>query len=146
MQQVSSARARGSSSPTALSAGSSALSFCLTLPSSSMASMQWVHQVAVGLQDLILLPLVTYIVEKLTRKLLRFCFSYLNHFLQIYFYTNYLFQQAGIPSENIPYVTIGTGACECITALTSVSICVFGLFFSFCSSNGANVRKRKTSK
>ncbi|XP_075875676.1 solute carrier family 2, facilitated glucose transporter member 11b [Nelusetta ayraudi] len=42
----------------------------------------------------------------------------LNGINAIYFYTNYLFQQAGIPSDKIPYVTIGTGACECITALT----------------------------
>lgn len=57
-----------------------------------------------------------------------------NVFLQIYFYTNYLFQQAGIPSDKIPYVTIGTGACECITALTCVSICgfFFCLFVSVC--------------
>ncbi|XP_030074639.1 solute carrier family 2, facilitated glucose transporter member 11 [Microcaecilia unicolor] len=36
----------------------------------------------------------------------------------IYFYAGYIFTQAGIPAENIPYVTLGTGACECITALT----------------------------
>lgn len=54
--------------------------------------------------------------------------SFLKCFLQIYFYTNYLFQQAGIPSDKIPYVTIGTGACECITALTCVSICGFFAF------------------
>ncbi|XP_036954360.1 solute carrier family 2, facilitated glucose transporter member 11b [Acanthopagrus latus] len=36
----------------------------------------------------------------------------------IYFYADYLFKQAGIPSDKIPYVTIGTGGCECITALT----------------------------
>lgn len=64
-----------------------------------------------------------------------FVFPFSNHFLQIYFYTNYLFQQAGIPSDKIPYVTIGTGACECITALTCVSI--WGFFFSFCMSNNA---------
>ncbi|XP_014374128.2 solute carrier family 2, facilitated glucose transporter member 11-like [Alligator sinensis] len=36
----------------------------------------------------------------------------------IYFYATYVFKQAGIPQENIPYVTLGTGACECLTALT----------------------------
>ncbi|KAM9118337.1 solute carrier family 2, facilitated glucose transporter member 11-like [Pangshura tecta] len=36
----------------------------------------------------------------------------------IYFYASYIFKQAGIPAEKIPYVTLGTGACECITALT----------------------------
>ncbi|XP_019110452.2 solute carrier family 2, facilitated glucose transporter member 11b isoform X1 [Larimichthys crocea] len=36
----------------------------------------------------------------------------------IYFYAGYLFKQSGIPAHKIPYVTIGTGACECITALT----------------------------
>ncbi|XP_070690104.1 solute carrier family 2, facilitated glucose transporter member 11b [Pempheris klunzingeri] len=42
----------------------------------------------------------------------------LNGINAIYFYTEYLFKQAGIPADKIPYVTIGTGACECITALT----------------------------
>ncbi|EMP37198.1 Solute carrier family 2, facilitated glucose transporter member 11 [Chelonia mydas] len=36
----------------------------------------------------------------------------------IYFYASYIFKQAGIPAEKIPYVTLGTGACECLTALT----------------------------
>ncbi|XP_068018044.1 solute carrier family 2, facilitated glucose transporter member 11-like isoform X3 [Melanerpes formicivorus] len=36
----------------------------------------------------------------------------------IYFYATYIFEQAGITSEQIPYVTLGTGACECLTALT----------------------------
>uniref|UniRef100_A0A8C8M3U9 Major facilitator superfamily (MFS) profile domain-containing protein n=1 Tax=Oncorhynchus tshawytscha TaxID=74940 RepID=A0A8C8M3U9_ONCTS len=36
----------------------------------------------------------------------------------IYFYTDYVFEEAGIPEVNIPYVTVGTGACECLTALT----------------------------
>uniref|UniRef100_A0A8C8S9M7 Solute carrier family 2, facilitated glucose transporter member 5 n=1 Tax=Pelusios castaneus TaxID=367368 RepID=A0A8C8S9M7_9SAUR len=38
----------------------------------------------------------------------------------IYFYASYIFKQAGIPAEKIPYVTLGTGACECLTALTCV--------------------------
>ncbi|XP_075575202.1 solute carrier family 2, facilitated glucose transporter member 11 isoform X2 [Pelecanus crispus] len=36
----------------------------------------------------------------------------------IYFYATYIFEQAGISAEKIPYVTLGTGACECFTALT----------------------------
>ncbi|XP_021268792.1 solute carrier family 2, facilitated glucose transporter member 11-like isoform X4 [Numida meleagris] len=36
----------------------------------------------------------------------------------IYFYATYIFKQAGISTEKIPYVTLGTGACECLTALT----------------------------
>ncbi|KAM3611612.1 uncharacterized protein V6R79_021336 [Siganus canaliculatus] len=42
----------------------------------------------------------------------------LNGINAIYFYANYLFKQSGIPADKIPYVTVGTGACECITALT----------------------------
>ncbi|XP_077601059.1 solute carrier family 2, facilitated glucose transporter member 11-like isoform X1 [Stigmatopora nigra] len=42
----------------------------------------------------------------------------LNGINAIYFYADYVFAQAGIPSEKIPYATVGTGACECITALT----------------------------
>uniref|UniRef100_A0A8C6Q0G5 Solute carrier family 2, facilitated glucose transporter member 5 n=1 Tax=Nothobranchius furzeri TaxID=105023 RepID=A0A8C6Q0G5_NOTFU len=44
--------------------------------------------------------------------------SFCLHSLQIYFYADYVFRQSGIPSERIPYATVGTGACECITALT----------------------------
>lgn len=40
----------------------------------------------------------------------------------MYFYTHYVFQQSGIPADKVPYATVGTGACECITALTCVSI------------------------
>lgn len=87
--------------------------------------MQYVHQVHVGLQTAAgrLEHLVS--CDQVTRKSPRFCFSVLKYILQIYFYTNYLFQQAGIPSDKIPYVTIGTGACECMTALTCVSIWIF---------------------
>ncbi|KAG2470473.1 AIFM3 factor, partial [Polypterus senegalus] len=42
----------------------------------------------------------------------------LNGINAIYFYANYVFTRAGIPEDKIPYVTIGTGACECLTALT----------------------------
>ncbi|XP_034284877.1 solute carrier family 2, facilitated glucose transporter member 11-like isoform X2 [Pantherophis guttatus] len=36
----------------------------------------------------------------------------------IYFYASYVFAETGIPPEKIPYVTLGTGMCECLTALT----------------------------
>ncbi|NXB21886.1 GTR11 protein, partial [Rhagologus leucostigma] len=36
----------------------------------------------------------------------------------IYFYATYVFEQAGILAEKIPYVTLGTGVCECLTALS----------------------------
>lgn len=36
----------------------------------------------------------------------------------IYLYAVYVFKASGISSENIPYVTLGTGVCELITALT----------------------------
>ncbi|XP_029366302.1 solute carrier family 2, facilitated glucose transporter member 11b [Echeneis naucrates] len=42
----------------------------------------------------------------------------LNGINAIYFYADYVFKQSGIPEDKIPYVTVGTGACECITALT----------------------------
>ncbi|XP_044226946.1 solute carrier family 2, facilitated glucose transporter member 11-like [Thunnus albacares] len=42
----------------------------------------------------------------------------LNGINAIYFYADYVFRQAGIPNDKIPYVTVGTGACECLTALT----------------------------
>ncbi|KAI4820300.1 hypothetical protein KUCAC02_028284 [Chaenocephalus aceratus] len=42
----------------------------------------------------------------------------LNGINAIYFYANYLFTQSGISAERIPYVTLGTGACELVTALT----------------------------
>ncbi|POI33297.1 hypothetical protein CIB84_002951 [Bambusicola thoracicus] len=50
--------------------------------------------------------------------------------IYIYFYATYVFEQAGISAEKIPYVTLGTGACECLTALTCVcsnSFCLLGL-------------------
>ncbi|MBN3289646.1 GTR11 protein, partial [Polypterus senegalus] len=45
----------------------------------------------------------------------------LNGINAIYFYANYVFTRAGIPEDKIPYVTIGTGACECLTALTCIT-------------------------
>ncbi|XP_044226928.1 solute carrier family 2, facilitated glucose transporter member 11-like isoform X1 [Thunnus albacares] len=42
----------------------------------------------------------------------------LNGINAIYFYADYVFRQAGIPDDKIPYMTVGTGACECLTALT----------------------------
>ncbi|XP_048100046.1 solute carrier family 2, facilitated glucose transporter member 11-like isoform X1 [Alosa alosa] len=45
-------------------------------------------------------------------------FQQLNGINAIYFYADYVFTEAGIPQQRIPYVTLGTGACECMTALT----------------------------
>uniref|UniRef100_A0AAV2MRP1 Major facilitator superfamily (MFS) profile domain-containing protein n=1 Tax=Knipowitschia caucasica TaxID=637954 RepID=A0AAV2MRP1_KNICA len=42
----------------------------------------------------------------------------LNGINAIYFYADYVFRQSGIPEDQIRYVTVGTGACECLTALT----------------------------
>ncbi|KAL7840021.1 hypothetical protein SRHO_G00266790 [Serrasalmus rhombeus] len=42
----------------------------------------------------------------------------LNGINAIYFYAEYVFAEAGVPFEKIPYATVGTGACECLTALT----------------------------
>ncbi|KAM6930684.1 solute carrier family 2, facilitated glucose transporter member 11b isoform 2-T2 [Xenentodon cancila] len=42
----------------------------------------------------------------------------LNGINAIYFYTDYIFQESGIPADKLPYAAVGTGACECITALT----------------------------
>ncbi|TDH12861.1 hypothetical protein EPR50_G00050210 [Perca flavescens] len=64
----------------------------------------------------------------------------LNGINAIYFYADYLFRQSGIPADKISYVTIGTGACECITALTCDAspvfpymsmVCVFAFILSF---------------
>uniref|UniRef100_A0A8C5TEB4 Solute carrier family 2, facilitated glucose transporter member 5 n=1 Tax=Malurus cyaneus samueli TaxID=2593467 RepID=A0A8C5TEB4_9PASS len=38
----------------------------------------------------------------------------------MYFYAAYVFQEAGIPQDKIPYVVIGTGSCELITSVTCV--------------------------
>ncbi|XP_076007051.1 solute carrier family 2, facilitated glucose transporter member 11-like [Genypterus blacodes] len=42
----------------------------------------------------------------------------LNGINAIYFYADYVFRESGIPDDKIPYVTVGTGVCECITVLT----------------------------
>uniref|UniRef100_A0A7M4ET88 Solute carrier family 2, facilitated glucose transporter member 11-like n=1 Tax=Crocodylus porosus TaxID=8502 RepID=A0A7M4ET88_CROPO len=47
---------------------------------------------------------------------------------EIYFYATYVFKQAGIPQEKIPYVTLGTGACECLTRVLS---CPQGLLIDY---------------
>ncbi|XP_035196314.1 solute carrier family 2, facilitated glucose transporter member 11-like isoform X4 [Oxyura jamaicensis] len=36
----------------------------------------------------------------------------------MYFYAAYVFQEAGIPQDKIPYVVIGMGSCELITSVT----------------------------
>ncbi|XP_025971816.2 solute carrier family 2, facilitated glucose transporter member 11-like isoform X1 [Dromaius novaehollandiae] len=40
----------------------------------------------------------------------------------MYFYAAYVFEEAGIPKEKIPYVVIGTGSCELITSVTCVRL------------------------
>lgn len=62
-----------------------------------------------------ILKISLYIFLSLKIKIISLCF-------QIYFYADYVFRQSGIPMDKIPYATVGTGACECITALTCVSI------------------------
>uniref|UniRef100_A0A3P8WRS9 Solute carrier family 2 member 11b n=1 Tax=Cynoglossus semilaevis TaxID=244447 RepID=A0A3P8WRS9_CYNSE len=42
----------------------------------------------------------------------------LNGINAIYFYTDYVLKRSGISVDKIPYVTVGTGVCECFTALT----------------------------
>ncbi|KAJ8379411.1 hypothetical protein SKAU_G00001890 [Synaphobranchus kaupii] len=46
------------------------------------------------------------------------CAQQLNGINAIYFYASYIFRQAGIPEDKLLYATVGTGACECLTALT----------------------------
>lgn len=41
---------------------------------------------------------------------------------QIWFYTNNIFENAGIPTEEIPYTTAGTGIIEIISALIGVNV------------------------
>lgn len=55
-------------------------------------------------------PLITIITISIAQQL--------NGINAIYFYADYVFAEAGIPFEKIPYATVGTGACECLTALT----------------------------
>ncbi|XP_018596044.1 solute carrier family 2, facilitated glucose transporter member 11b isoform X1 [Scleropages formosus] len=55
---------------------------------------------------------------QLTTVILLNCAQQLNGINAIYFYADYVFAQAGIPANKIPYATVGTGACECLTALT----------------------------
>lgn len=40
---------------------------------------------------------------------------------QIWFYTNTIFRNAGIPESQIPYTTVGTGAIEVVAGLIGVS-------------------------
>lgn len=41
---------------------------------------------------------------------------------QIWFYTNAIFENAGIPDPDIPYTTVGTGAIEVVAGLIGVSV------------------------
>ncbi|XP_042564104.1 solute carrier family 2, facilitated glucose transporter member 11-like [Clupea harengus] len=45
-------------------------------------------------------------------------FQQLNGINAIYFYADYVFSQSGIPENKIPYVTLGAGICELVTALS----------------------------
>lgn len=60
-----------------------------------------------------------------------FCFVC---FFQIWFYTNEIFRNAGIPDPYIQYTTVGTGAIEVISGTLGVSFTehegISGLFFS----------------
>ncbi|XP_072001234.1 solute carrier family 2, facilitated glucose transporter member 11 isoform X3 [Engystomops pustulosus] len=58
----------------------------------------------------------------------------------MYFYASYVFQAAGISSEKIQYVVIGTGSCELLTSITCGHItwipylsmvCIFAYILSF---------------
>ncbi|KAI4891669.1 hypothetical protein NFI96_028924 [Prochilodus magdalenae] len=64
-------------------------------------------------------PVFTVIVISIAQQL--------NGINAIYFYADYVFAEAGIPFEKIPYATVGTGACECLTALTcSLGVVIIG--------------------
>lgn len=41
---------------------------------------------------------------------------------QIWFYTNDIFENAGIPRPEIPYTTAGTGIIEIVAALVGVNL------------------------
>lgn len=61
---------------------------------------------------------------------------------QIWFYTNDIFENAGIPPAEIPYTTAGTGIIEIVAALVGVSLQkVQSLTFSPCVVQ--NLRWRK---
>lgn len=47
--------------------------------------------------------------------------SFLSCTSQIWFYTSSIFKKAGIPPENIPYITLSTGGVETLAAIFSVS-------------------------
>ncbi|XP_025958719.2 solute carrier family 2, facilitated glucose transporter member 9-like isoform X2 [Dromaius novaehollandiae] len=60
----------------------------------------------------------------------------------IWFYTNTIFKDAGIPVPQIPYVTVGTGAVEIIAGLIGAALpgmryvavaCVVGIIAGFCT-------------
>lgn len=55
---------------------------------------------------------------------------------QMYFYAAYVFQEAGIPEDKIPYVVIGTGSCELITSVTCVRLSVHSADCSLCWQGG----------
>lgn len=55
---------------------------------------------------------------------------------QMYSYAAYVFQEAGIPQDKIPYVVIGTGSCELITSVTCVRLPMHSGACSLCWQGG----------
>lgn len=51
---------------------------------------------------------------------------------QIWFYTNYIFKNAGIPGPYIQYTTVGTGAIEVISGMLGVSITLHITLQDYC--------------
>ncbi|PKU35399.1 solute carrier family facilitated glucose transporter member hypothetical protein [Limosa lapponica baueri] len=64
----------------------------------------------------------------------------------IWFYTNTIFENAGIPVSQIPYTTVGTGAIEVVAGLIGTAlpwmryvsvVCVVGIIAGFCMGPGS---------
>uniref|UniRef100_A0A8C5STV2 Solute carrier family 2, facilitated glucose transporter member 5 n=1 Tax=Laticauda laticaudata TaxID=8630 RepID=A0A8C5STV2_LATLA len=53
----------------------------------------------------------------------------------IWFYTNAIFENAGIPDPDIPYTTVGTGAIEVVAGLIGVSVGSKGNYMHFTLTN-----------
>uniref|UniRef100_A0A8C6Y248 Solute carrier family 2, facilitated glucose transporter member 5 n=1 Tax=Naja naja TaxID=35670 RepID=A0A8C6Y248_NAJNA len=56
----------------------------------------------------------------------------------IWFYTNAIFENAGIPDPDIPYTTVGTGAIEVVAGLIGVSVGSKGNYLHFTLTNPNN--------
>ncbi|XP_075614211.1 solute carrier family 2, facilitated glucose transporter member 9 isoform X5 [Balearica regulorum gibbericeps] len=68
----------------------------------------------------------------------------------IWFYTNTIFEKAGIPVSQIPYTTVGTGAIEVVAGLIGTDLpwmryvsvaCVIGIIAGFCMGPGPSSEK-----